>query len=117
MPVATPGADQPSKSWGKFVLLDTNVASETRKAKPHRGAMAWIASVAPGDIAVCAFSFGEMQFGIEFARRQDPAKAMEIESWLNELQASITILDVTAEAFRAWARMMSGRPSELNPFN
>ena len=56
-------------------LLDTNVVSESRKPKPHGAVMDWLASLAPGEIAVCALTFGEMQHGVELTRKQDPAKA------------------------------------------
>ena len=94
-------------------LLDTNVISETRKPKPHRGAMAWIRSVVPGDLAVCAFTLGEIQFGIELTRPRDSAKAAEIERWLDELQDSIRIIDVSGDSYRTWARIIRGKSSEL----
>ena len=64
-------------------------------------------------LAICALTCGEIQFGIELTRRQDTAKAKEIERWLDELQESIRIVDINAGAFRTWAKIMKGKPSEL----
>ena len=54
-------------------LLDTNVVSELRRPKPHRGVLAWLASVAPEELYLSAVTMGELQVGVERAREQDPA--------------------------------------------
>lgn len=87
-------------------LLDTNVVSELRKPKPHGGVLAWLQSLDDSQLYVSAVTLGEIQAGIELTREQDPAKASEIEAWLNQLAASYNILPMNAEAFRAWAKLM-----------
>lgn len=87
-------------------LLDTNVVSELRKPKPHGAVLAWLQSLDDSQLYVSAVTVGEIQAGIELTCEQDPAKASEIESWLNQLAGSYNILPVNAEAFRAWARLM-----------
>jgi len=94
-------------------LLDTNVVSELRKPKPHLGVVRWLEGIGSAGFAVCALTFAEMQQGVEITRQQDPTKAAEIERWLDDLQRAVTVLDVTADAFRLWARLMSGKPSQL----
>ncbi len=56
-----------------------------------------------------AVSIGEIQAGIEITRDQDPSKAEELETWLNQLMASYEILPMGADVFSVWARLMHRR--------
>ncbi len=96
-------------------LLDTNVVSELRRPKPHRGVVTWMASVAPEDLFLSAVTMGELQAGVERARQQDPAKSEIIEAWIESLAAiaSYSILPMDAAAFRRWAKLMHGQPADL----
>ena len=94
-------------------LLDTNVLSELRKPKPHGAVMAWILSQSPEEVQIPAVVIGEIQAGVERARKADPAKAAEIEIWLEELCASRTIIAPTEQVFRIWGRLIFDRPSNL----
>src|SRR5690242_7389021 len=66
-------------------LLDTDVLSNLRKAKPHPRLLAWIAGVGWDEIATTAITVMEVQIGIERARRTDPAVAADVEAWLHGL--------------------------------
>ena len=94
-------------------LLDTNVVSELRKPRPHGAVLAWIQGVADANLHLSAVTIGEIQTGIEITRRQDAAKAAEIEAWLDHVAASINVLPVDAIVFRQWARLMHGRSDTL----
>jgi predicted nucleic acid-binding protein len=94
-------------------LLDTNVISELRRRRPHGAVMAWLERVDDSDLHVSAVTIGEIQSGIESTREQDPAKAAEIETWLDQVAASYNILPMDARAFRIWARFMHGRSDDL----
>lgn len=94
-------------------LLDTNVVSELRKPRPHGAVLAWLQSLDDSQLYLSAVTLGEIQAGIELTREQDPAKASEIEAWLNQLAASYNILPMTAEAFRAWAKLMHRKSDTL----
>jgi hypothetical protein len=87
-------------------LLDTNVVSELRKAKPHGGVLAWLTSIPESDLFVSAVTLGEIQRGIELTRDQNPAKALEISQWADRLAATHNILPMDAHTFRACARLM-----------
>ncbi len=86
-------------------LLDTNVVSETRRPKPNRGVLDWLTSVPDEELYISAVTIGELQAGIEITREQDAAKAAELESWLDEVLASYSVLVLDAATFRAWARL------------
>ncbi len=94
-------------------LLDTNVVSELRRAKPHGAVLAWIESVADADLHLSAMTIGEIQAGIEITRDQDPDKAEALETWLDEVAASYNILAADAEVLRQWARLMHRRSDTL----
>lgn len=94
-------------------LLDTNVISELRKTRPHGAVVAWISSMEEGRLALSAVTLGELQAGIERARRQDPAKASEIERWIDRLPASYHVLPMDTACFREWGRIMDKKPPEL----
>lgn len=94
-------------------LLDTNVISELRRQKPHGAVLAWIKSVADGDLRISAVSLGEIQAGIELTREQDEDKAAEIERWVDRVAASYNLLAMDADTFRIWARLMHRRSDTL----
>src|SRR6516225_7643674 len=56
-------------------LIDTNVVSELRRPKPHRGVVAWLQSLELGQGSFSAVTFGEIQRGVELTRQQNPVKA------------------------------------------
>ena len=94
-------------------LLDTNVISELRKRKPHGAVSAWIESLRDEDIQVPAVAIAELQDGAEITRRQDPAKARELEQWIDRIMATFVVLPMDGSMFRDWARLMSGRSDDL----
>lgn len=94
-------------------LVDTNVASETRKRKPHGGVLAWLASLELGQLFFSAVTFGEIQKGIELTREQDTAKAREIETWAAQLEGTSRVLPMDAACFREYARMIHGHSDAL----
>jgi predicted nucleic acid-binding protein len=61
-------------------LLDTNVVSELRKTRPHGGVLAWLKEVPEDSVLISVVTLGELQAGVERTRRQDPAKAAEIDA-------------------------------------
>lgn len=94
-------------------LLDTNVVSEMRKARPHGGVLAWMSRHAEADLYIAAATIGEIQVGIERSRKANPEKAIEIEAWLDTFADDDRVLPADGAVFRHWAKLMSGRPPGL----
>ncbi len=94
-------------------LLDTNIVSEFRKPKPHGAVVAWLKNLREEQIYISVVTLGELQRGIERTRKQDAAKAREIETWLDQFQASHNLLSMDAVCCRKWARLMEGRSQSL----
>ena len=91
-------------------LLDTNVVSELRKRKPHKGVVAWVQAAPEQSLYVSAVTVGGIQAGIEITRKQDPVKAKEIELWVDGVEQSYGVLSADATIFRRWAQLMHRRP-------
>jgi toxin FitB len=94
-------------------LLDTMVISETRKPKPHGAVMAWLQALPIDRVYLSAVSVGELQAGVEATRQHNPAKAGEIELWIEDLALSYTVLPMDVLCFREWARLMPGRADDV----
>ena len=94
-------------------LLDTNVVSELRRAKPHGAVVAWLEGVADADLQLAAVKLGEIQAGVEITRERDVAKAAEIEAWLELVAGTFNVLAADGAVFRAWAKLMHGREDRL----
>jgi hypothetical protein len=94
-------------------LLDTNVISELRRRKPHGAVSAWIESLRDEDIQIPAVAIAELQNGAEITRRQDPAKASELEQWIDRIMSTFVVIPMDGSMFRDWARLMSGKSDSL----
>ncbi len=94
-------------------LLDTNIISEIRKPRPHGAVVKWFDGLRDEQICLSAVTLGELQEGVERTRKQDAAKASAIETWVNELENSSTVLPIDGRCFRETARMMVGRQEDL----
>jgi predicted nucleic acid-binding protein len=93
-------------------VLDTNVVSELRRAKPHRGVLAWLESVRTARLCLSAMTVGELQAGAERVRGNNPEKARQIDEFVDESLRSFEILSVDAAIIRQWARLKHGRRND-----
>jgi toxin FitB len=94
-------------------LLDTNIISELRRSRPHAGLIAWLSGIAQERVFISAVTLGELQAGVENVRPQDPERAEIIESWIDRVAASYNVLPMHTPAFRCWAQLMHGKPTDL----
>lgn len=94
-------------------LLDTNVISELRRARPHGGVVAWLRSVDHRLLRLSAVSLGEIQAGIELTRDQDAGRAAEIEHWADEMARAHEVLPMDALTCRTWAKLMHRKSDTL----
>ncbi len=97
----------------KKYLLDTNVVSELRRARPHGAVVGWLSSQEDEQLFLSAVTMGELQAGIERTRRHDASKASEIESWVDQIADSYQILPMDVRCFREWGRIMDRKPDGL----
>lgn len=88
-------------------LLDTVVLSELRRAKPSRKVVQWIKAQKAESLFISVVSIGEIERGIERARKADAVFATELEQWLEALLSLYAdrVLPVSANAARLWGRL------------
>lgn len=86
-------------------LLDTNVASEMVKPKPHPGVMQWISAVDEALVYFSVVTLGEIRKGI--ASRPEAARRAQLESWVNALvdRFSGRILPVDLAVADRWGHL------------
>jgi len=94
-------------------LLDTNIVSELRKPKPHRGVIAWVTAQDGTSLYLSAMTIAEIQRGVEMTREQDSQTARQIETWLEESMVTGQLLAMDAAVCREWARLMHRRSETL----
>lgn len=94
-------------------LLDTNVVSELRKPKPHGAVLAWLNTIDDSWLHLSAVTLGEIQAGIEKTREQDLRKATEIETWLQGVEETHSVLPLDGKTFRRWAKLMHHKSDAL----
>jgi predicted nucleic acid-binding protein len=94
-------------------LLDTNVISELRKARPHGAVSAWLAAVPEDRLRIAAVTLGELQAGAERVRDRDPEKAAAIERWIDQIGGTWNVIPMDALVFRRSARLMHRRSDAL----
>src|SRR5262249_12081006 len=87
-------------------LLDTNVVSETRKATPHPGVLAWMRRQADAgaETYLSVLVVGEIRKGIAHIHARDPRRADALEAWLESLVEgdAARMLPVTATIAEEW---------------
>jgi toxin FitB len=93
-------------------LLDTNVISELRRPRPHGAVVAWLEGVADQDLHLSAVTLGELQAGVEITREQDPEKATQIETWIDQVAQTWNVLPLDGRTFRVWAKLMHRRSDD-----
>ena len=94
-------------------ILDTNVISELRRARPHGAVATWLAAIPNTQLFLSAVTIGELQFGVEKTRRQDAIRAAQLEQWVELIVATYQVIAMDAVAFRLWAHLMQGKSKEL----
>ncbi len=89
-------------------LLDTNVLSETRRARPHAGVTAWLQLTPARSLFVSVLTLGEIARGITLlAERGDRRQADALSGWLDQLIVGLEdrVLPVTAGIVRTWGQL------------
>jgi predicted nucleic acid-binding protein len=86
-------------------LLDTNVASEMVKPKPHPAVMQWLAAADESLLHFSVITLGEIRKGI--ASRPEPVRRAQLESWLSALvnRFSGRILPVDLAVADRWGHL------------
>lgn len=92
-------------------LLDTNVVSETRKARPAPAVLAWLSAAHPESTWISVLSVGELRRGAASLSGRDDERAAALVAWIDDLEAGFAdrIVDVDRRVARAWADLARDR--------
>jgi toxin FitB len=94
-------------------LLDTNVISELRKAKPEQEVVDWVAAQPRPDLLISRVTVAEIRFGV--ARAADSGSRARLTAWLeNEVLPWFRgrIIEIDEAALLEWRMLMErGRQS------
>ena len=92
-------------------LLDTNVISETRKARANPNVMAFLAGADSAALFLSVLSVGELRKGVEAKRRDDPSVAVQLEKWVDGIETTFAdrILDIDMATARLWGELSAAR--------
>lgn len=85
-------------------LVDTNVLSETTKARPNPGVVEWLRNH-EHDIVVNPVVLGEIRFGIRLLRHGRRRDSLEL--WFNEVVRRIRCVPIDAKTGLRWARLLA----------
>jgi toxin FitB len=89
------------------ILLDTVVLSELRKAQPAALVLRWMHAQDSSALFISVVSVGEIERGIEKARKANGGFALELSRWLETLLTVYgdRILPVSANVARRWGKL------------
>jgi len=94
------------------VLVDTNVLSETIRARPNRGVLAWFTS--HPTFSVSAVTLEELSFGVE---RASAKQRRSLQEWLERLLGDVSpeVIPIDAEVALAAGRLRAAREMKGRP--
>ncbi|MDF1761188.1 MAG: type II toxin-antitoxin system VapC family toxin [Coxiellaceae bacterium] len=89
-------------------LLDTNILSETVKAKPNKLVLSWLQKTSDDSLYISVLTLGEIRKGIESAK--DPKRKQKLRLWLErELTAWFAnhVIHIDADVADRWGRLLA----------
>lgn len=92
-------------------LLDTNVVSETRKARPDTSVVAFLSGAVSAGLFMSALTLGELRKGVAAKRRADPAAADQLGAWVDGIETHFAdrLLPVDSSIARRWGELSAER--------
>jgi len=92
-------------------LLDTNVISETRKARADGGVIAFLSAAGADGLFLSVLTLGELRKGVAAKRRTDPSAADQLGAWVDGIETNFAnrVLPIDAATARHWGELSAGR--------
>ncbi len=92
-------------------LLNTNVLSETRKARVDAGVLAFLSASDGTSLFVSVLTIGELRKGVEAKLRSDPVAGENLNVWVDGIENDFAdrILPVSIPIARIWGEKSAGR--------
>jgi predicted nucleic acid-binding protein len=99
-------------------LLDTNILSELRRAKPNARVVAFVSAEPLETLYVSIVTFAEIRFGIELV--EDIGRRAELNEWLDHKLRPMfehRVLEITEEVMLRWRLLVEQGRKSGHPFN
>ncbi len=92
-------------------LLDTNVVSETRKARADARVIGFLSSIEAAGLFLSVLTLGELRKGVALRTRADPIAARDIAAWVDGIETGFAdrVLPVDVVTARKWGELSGGR--------
>jgi predicted nucleic acid-binding protein len=92
-------------------LLDTNVISETRKARADSGVIAFLSAAEAAGLFLSVLTLGELRKGVAAKRRTDPGAADQLGVWVDGIETTFAdrVLPIDAATARRWGELSANR--------
>ncbi|MBV9977876.1 MAG: type II toxin-antitoxin system VapC family toxin [Hyphomicrobiales bacterium] len=92
-------------------LLDTNIVSETRKARADSGVVAFLSASDTTGLFLSVLTLGELRKGVAAKRRTDPVAADRLGAWVDGIETTFAdrILPIDAATARHWGELSVNR--------
>src|SRR3974390_3387175 len=92
-------------------LLDTNIISETRKARADGGVMAFLSAADATTLFLSVLTLGELRKGVAAKRRTAPVAAGRLGVWVDGIETTFVdrILSIDAPVARLWGEQSADR--------
>jgi predicted nucleic acid-binding protein len=92
-------------------LLDTNVISETRKARADSGVIAFLSAAEATGLFLSVLTLGELCKGVAAKRRTDPGAADQLGAWVDGIETTFAdrVLPIDATTARRWGELSANR--------
>lgn len=92
-------------------LLDTNVISETRKARADSGVIAFVSAAEEAALFLSVLTLGELRKGVATKRRTDPGAADQLGAWVDGIETTFAdrLLPIDTATARCWGELSASR--------
>jgi predicted nucleic acid-binding protein len=92
-------------------LLDTNVISETRKAKADAGVIAFLSAAETAGLFLSVLTLGELRKGVAAKRRTDPGAADQLGAWVDGIETTFAdrVLPIDVATVQRWGELSANR--------
>ena len=92
-------------------LLDTNVVSETRKARADDGVMTFLSAADANGLFLSVLTLGALRKGVASKRKSDPVVADKLGAWVDSIELTFAdrLLPVGAATARRWGELSAIR--------
>lgn len=93
-------------------MLDTNVVSEVRRARPDGNVSSFLVSIRERHVCLSVLTLGELRKGAEARRRTDVRAADSLDDWIAEIEEVYAdrLLPVDEAVADLWGRLSATRP-------